>query len=91
MAMARTSRRPRGSTVIHCSSIEQAALLHLAQVGELGGEVGLEVDQVGDLDRLDRQFEVAHQRLDDAAAQQIVGVQLDAAVDRQHVPLSRLS
>ena len=39
---------------------------------------------MSDLDGFDGQLEVAHQRLDDAAAQEIVGVQLDAAEYRQH-------
>ena len=42
-------------------------VLHAAQGFEFGGEIQLEVDQMRQIDRLELQLALAHQRHDDAA------------------------
>src|SRR5450759_3454034 len=64
---------------------DQSVLLKTAQCHEFFGEVTPEVDEVGNFDRFDADFEVAHQRLDQRAPHNVVGRELDAAEDRQFI------
>ena len=83
MAMARTSMRPAGITLIHWSSIFSRPPFSISRRSASPAASTFEVDQVGDLDGFDGQLEMAHQRLDDRPTQQVVRGQLDAAQHRQ--------
>src|SRR5271169_1695851 len=68
---------------------QQAFAPVFAQFSQLGGEVAVEIDLELGVERLLGDSEVAHQRLDYFAAQQVVGIQFHAAHDRQYVAVKR--